>query len=140
MRPTPAGVVQLKSQLKLFSSLLPGLNDTHGIQAPRLLEKGIRIFPIKRPGQMTVELVDFTIDFVIADRADLAKSFSDKATMMYFSTDENRELLPLYSWLGIESRFISRCVREISTVDRTNLIPVSAAACKLRQNFKALGR
>lgn len=137
---TPAGLAHLKSQLKTLSSFIAEGDIDPTIRPSPLLGKDVRIFPVRPPGSVAVELAAYPTGFVIIDRPRLGDYFADKVTMLDFDLDENRYLLPLFGWLGIKSRLTSQLVKEISTVDRANIRPVPTSDCKIRRNFKALGR
>jgi hypothetical protein len=137
---TSVGLAHLKSQLKTLSSFIGERDIDPTIQPLSLLGEGVRIFPVRPLGSAAVKLVAYPTGFVIVDRVRLGSYFADKVDVLDFSLDEIRDLSPLFGWLGIESRLLSRLVKEISTVDRANIRPVPTSECRVRRNFKALSR
>ncbi|KAF4340028.1 hypothetical protein FBEOM_6067 [Fusarium beomiforme] len=73
------------------------------------------VFPVRYPNG-SVKLQSGLTQFAIADRKVLRELFAAQAKMLDFSLDEVRRLRPFLSWLGMESRYLSTSVREISTV------------------------
>lgn len=137
---TPAGLSHLKSQLRILSRFIAEKDIDPTIRPLPLLRKDVRIYPVRPPSSEAAQLVAYPQGFVIVDRVRLGSYFSDKINVLDFDLDEIRDLSPLFRWLGIETRLISRLVKEISTVDRANIRPVPTSECRIRRNFKALSR
>lgn len=75
------------------------------------------VFPIRNPNNGDlVELRSSKTDFVIADREPLLKLFSDRAKRLDFNVNEIHRLEPFLRWTGLENRYLSRSVKEITAL------------------------
>ncbi|KAK7425103.1 hypothetical protein QQX98_000017 [Neonectria punicea] len=108
--PAPS-VSKVKETIWAFNSLLDSEGFFHGAAD---IVSG-RIFPVRHPNG-SVKLQTSMTHFAIADRKALREIFRPKAKLLDFSLDEVRRLKPFLEYLGIESRYLSAMVREISTV------------------------
>ncbi|OXV09681.1 hypothetical protein Egran_02556, partial [Elaphomyces granulatus] len=73
------------------------------------------IFPVRDPdGQ--VELCTSAMAFAIADRKHLYDLFSNKAKIFDFNLNDVSRLEPFLKWAGLENRYLSCSVKEISTL------------------------
>lgn len=103
---------RIKDLLLNFSSLLPSEGNP---PAPgRLLRH--RIFPVKAPGERNTTTCTAETEFFIIDREDLFAAFGDRVRCFDFSLKDACRLRPLIIWAGFESRYLSRCVEEVSKV------------------------
>ncbi|KAG5790348.1 hypothetical protein H9Q69_010597 [Fusarium xylarioides] len=69
--------------------------------------KRAKIFPIIYPDGTTA-LRSMDVDFAIADRDNLRSKFSDKIALLDFDLEDIHRLRPLFSWLKIQQRYLSR--------------------------------
>ncbi|KAG4253684.1 hypothetical protein FPRO04_08918 [Fusarium proliferatum] len=69
--------------------------------------KKAKIFPIVYPDGSTA-LRSMDVDFVIADRDILRSRFSDKIALLDFDLEDVHRLRPLFTWLKIQQRYLSR--------------------------------
>ncbi|KLO80350.1 Uncharacterized protein LW93_6560 [Fusarium fujikuroi] len=69
--------------------------------------KKAKIFPILYPDGSTA-LRSMDVDFVIADRDILRSRFSDKISLLDFDLEDVHRLRPLFTWLKIQQRYLSR--------------------------------
>lgn len=74
-----------------------------------------RVFPVRYPNG-TVELYSSAVDFAIADRKHLLDLFSGRARFLDFDVNEVARLEPFLQWTGLDKRYISSSVKEISMV------------------------
>ncbi|PYH67489.1 uncharacterized protein BO88DRAFT_416453 [Aspergillus vadensis CBS 113365] len=101
---------EVKDTIWLLNSYLQSEQDPPS--STSLLES--REFPVRYPNGV-VELRSSTVDFTISDRKHLSQYFFDKALFLDFSTEEVLQLEPFIEWANIETRYISSCVKEISS-------------------------
>lgn len=103
---------RIKDLLLNFSSLLPAESNP---PAPGRLRQRL-IFPIKAPGERSTTTCTAETEFFINDREDLFAAFGDRVRCFDFSLKDACRLRPLIIWAGLESRYLSRCVEEVSKV------------------------
>lgn len=97
------------------------------------------IFPVRRPdGQR--ELVGGQSSFHIVDRELLEDYFRNKATLLDFTMDEARSLKPLIQWIGLDNRYLSTSVREISTAETASTRPISEPTRQISKKAGSLLR
>ncbi|PNP59707.1 hypothetical protein FNYG_14838 [Fusarium nygamai] len=74
-----------------------------------------KVFPVSHPGQPFKfdELCSIDTEFAIGDRERLKRALESNIKMLDFNLIEVRRLQPLFRWLSIEDRYLSRCVKEI---------------------------
>ncbi|OCL02139.1 hypothetical protein AOQ84DRAFT_424260 [Glonium stellatum] len=106
-----SSVEEVKKTIWLLNSLLQS-ERRHPSPKP-ILES--RVFPVRHPGG-SVRLLASAAAFVIADRKHLHDLFSGEAKFLDFSTNDIPRLEPFFKWAGLESRYLSCSVREISTL------------------------
>jgi hypothetical protein len=137
---TAKGIRRLKSQLKALGGFVPELEEDPAFDPFSLTKDGNQIFPVKLPGHTKAKLVPNTTEFFIVDRVHLGRYFTDGVTTLDFDIDEVRELSPLFRWLGLESRYLSRSVREITGLEGADAQLVPRSGCRIRRSSKALCR
>ncbi|KAF5722957.1 hypothetical protein FMUND_2314 [Fusarium mundagurra] len=69
--------------------------------------KAAKVFPIVYPDGTTA-LRSMDVDFAIADRDSLRSKFSDQIALLDFDLEDIHRLRPLFSWLKIQHRYLSR--------------------------------
>jgi hypothetical protein len=74
-----------------------------------------RIFPVRNPNGH-VELCMSMTAFAVADRKPLHDLFSNKAKIFDFNLNDVSRLEPFLKWAGLENRYLSCSVKEISTL------------------------
>jgi hypothetical protein len=74
-----------------------------------------KVFPVRLPTG-TVELCSSPVDFTINDRKHLSDLFSDKARSLDFDVDEVILLEPFLKWTGLDKRYLSSSVKEVTVV------------------------
>ncbi|KAI8691937.1 hypothetical protein NCS56_00187800 [Fusarium sp. Ph1] len=108
--PSPS-ITAVKETIWALNSLLVSADDFPD-EEPIFIGK---VFPVKYPNG-SVKLQTGRTQFAITDRKALGDIFGPQAKILDFSLDEVRRLRPFLSWLGLETRYLSTMVREISTV------------------------
>lgn len=130
-----ASVAEIKDTLWVFNSLLLGQNP---LQSPeQILES--RIFPVRYPNGQ-VELRTSRIDFGIVDRQRFGNAFSNQAKLLDFSLDEVRRLKPFFQWAGLENRYLSSVVKEISRLQGGDPTPISTQDRDVSRRARSLFR
>ncbi|KAH9237080.1 hypothetical protein K456DRAFT_1495726 [Colletotrichum gloeosporioides 23] len=73
-----------------------------------------KIFPIAYPnGRVTVGTA--TTGFCVIDRESLRSSFKNKVNFLDFTLEQVARLRPFLEWTHLEDRYLSRCVKEITS-------------------------
>jgi hypothetical protein len=108
-QPTP--VDEVKKTLRLLNSYLESTED---LPSPKQLLKR-KVFPVRYPNGI-VELCSSTVNFAIADRKHLLDLFSTEAKFLDFDINEIANIEPFLRWTGLENRYLSCSVKEISTL------------------------
>jgi hypothetical protein len=118
-----------------FSALLQGAKDELD-PSPVYCNA---IFPVRMP-DASLRLLSGSDAFAIPDRSTLEADFRDKAKLLAFSMDEVRCLQPFFQWIGLEDRYLSRAVKEISYSDKASARPISHPNRDIRLKAHALLR
>ncbi|KAK1657077.1 hypothetical protein BDP55DRAFT_721711 [Colletotrichum godetiae] len=112
-------VAEIKETIWLVNTLL---HSATSYPDPEQLPDSA-IFPVEHPtGQVSLDTS--RTEFVIRDRKPLAEMFASKVRVLNFSLDEFHRFGNLFSWLGLDSRYLSSSVKEISTVASDSQIRV----------------
>lgn len=74
-----------------------------------------KIFPIKTPGG-DITCVAIDAGFSVVDREPLRRWFAHKAKFLAFTLEETALLRPFIQWTGLDNRYVSRNVKEITSV------------------------
>lgn len=106
---TPS-VEQVKQQIWALNSFLA--NSNRYLAKERLIRS--RIFPVRHPDGR-IELTTMKTNFVIIDRTHLEDFFATRVKSLDFTLDETHRLHPFLQWLGLEGRFLSNLVKELSS-------------------------
>lgn len=126
---------EVKHDLMVFNSLLL-LSKQKPDPAPILAG---RLFPVKSLDG-NVGLCRGESDFAIADRKSLGATFAGKAKLLDFSFDEVLRLQPTLEWLGLENRYLSVAVQEVSGIIADSERPVSSPQRDIKTKAHALCR
>ncbi|KAF5569379.1 hypothetical protein FPHYL_2194 [Fusarium phyllophilum] len=73
--------------------------------------RNAEIFPVRDPDG-TVSLRSVEPDFAIGDNDNLRINFENHIRILDFGLGEFHRLKPFFEWLKLESRYLTRCVRE----------------------------
>ena len=106
-----SSVSDVKETIWLLNSYLQGEEE---LPSPRRLIAS-KVFPVRYPNG-TVELCSSVVDFAITDRKHLSDWFSGKAKFLDFNVNEIPRLEPFLRWVGLEARYLSSSIKEISAL------------------------
>lgn len=129
-------VEEAKQTLETFNSLLRVSKRGEFDPAP-VLQKAV--FPVKFPNGH-VRLLKGSDDFALLDRKSLGEDFAAKAKFLNFSMDETRNLQPWIEWTGLEKRYLTKVVKEISAADEDSTRPISSPYREIKSKARALLR
>lgn len=85
--------------------------------------RNANIFPVKYGDNETV-LRSASAHFAIADRAYLKERFGGRIALLDFDMEDVRQLGPFLSWVGLDDRYLSNSVKEITSVEPTSGRPI----------------
>ena len=103
-------------RIQAIKDLFKELNS-FGPRAPALDRlKGAPVIPVKGTDSL-VRLVKATDAFAIVDRGQYLKLFANKIPVMDYGQEDTHKLESLISALGLEGRYMSRLVQELSMVN-----------------------
>ncbi|KAF4331984.1 hypothetical protein FBEOM_14228 [Fusarium beomiforme] len=100
------------------------LQNENGHWDPEPIRKA-RIFPVLYPDG-TVILSSIDVDFAIGDRDNLRSKFSDRISLLDFDLEDVHRLRPLFRWLRIQDRYLSKCVMESTAISSELQSPISS--------------
>jgi hypothetical protein len=112
-------IPEMKESIWTVNSLLSA-EAKHPTPQP-ILES--RIFPVQRAGSVT--LVSSGTEFFIDDREDLRRLFEIEVKFLDFTLNEVNQLQPFLRWTGLESRYVSKHVREFTSFGGEGATPVT---------------
>jgi hypothetical protein len=127
---------EAKQTLEVFNSLL-SVSKGDDFDPTPILEK--EVFPVRFPNGDVKLLTGFD-GFALLDRKSLGDDFKDLAKFLDFSIDEIRALQPLIKWAKLEAMYLSRAVKEISSVDAYSTRPISSSYREIKLKAHALLR
>lgn len=102
---------QVKQTITLLNSYMQ--NDSNLPNRAQVLKA--RVFPVRHPNG-AVELCSSAVGFGISDRKHLSDWFSSRAKLLDFDVNEVARLEPFLQWTGLDERYLSSSVKEISMV------------------------
>lgn len=129
-------VSEIKELLKTLNSFLR--TETSPPSPGRLLNA--RIFPVREPSSETAVLCNSNTQFTLIDREGPPSRFTGVIRILDFTLQEIRYLKPLFGWTGLESRYLSRCMKEISRVGDGVQSQISQSDRDLKKKAYALLR
>lgn len=130
-----ADVEEVKASLQTVNSLLCSEPD----QKEQAEFEESKILPVRYPGG-AVRCVSAQTAFFIVDRESLRLQFEDKVKFLDFSLEEVNELRPFLEWAGLENRYVTRSVRESTSVGASDARPISKPHREIRPRAHALLR
>ncbi|KAL1877359.1 hypothetical protein VTK73DRAFT_8654 [Phialemonium thermophilum] len=130
-------VAEIKQTILEFNSFLAKDDGDEYDPAPVLENE---IFPVRSPPSGRVCLQKGTTGFALLDRKRLGDDFAGLAKFLDFSMDEIRTLGPFVRWAGLEERYLSRAVKEITSADYESTRPISSPSRDVKQKAHALVR
>lgn len=127
---------EVKAALLGFNALL----SSNTIQLPDPLPfLKSNLFPVTGKNKHA-SLVSASTDFAIPDRRYLASRFAGKAVLLDFSPDEVHRLKPLLQWSGLENRYLSTVIREVTFVSGGPTFPLAIPKLEVAPKAQALLR
>ncbi|ORY68490.1 uncharacterized protein BCR38DRAFT_521547 [Pseudomassariella vexata] len=130
-------IPSMKQAIWEFNSLLASSSPTEKLPDPVPVQKAF-VFPVKRNGNSS--LCTFQEEFAVNDRQHYWEAFADSAKFLDFSLDEVRRLQPTLTWAGLDSRRVSSCVSEKSTLLGHSGTAISCPRRDLKTKAYALSR
>uniref|UniRef100_L2FL52 Ino80 chromatin remodeling complex protein n=1 Tax=Colletotrichum fructicola (strain Nara gc5) TaxID=1213859 RepID=L2FL52_COLFN len=126
---------EIKDLIWAVNSLLP---TVHKPPSSRDVLK-TKIFPIAHPnGRVTVGTA--TTGFCVIDRESLRSSFKNKVNFLDFTLEQVARLRPFLEWTHLEDRYLSRCVKEITSFHGGPATPITNPQRQIRNRAHALLR
>jgi len=129
-------VSAIKELLKTLNSFLR--SEPSPPSSRRLLY--CRIFPVREPSTSNVTLCSSNTQFTLVDRAGPPSRFKDMVRVLDFTLQEIHQLKPLLAWLRLDSRYLSRCMKETSLLGDGLYARISQPYRDLRKKAYALLR
>ncbi|KAK8009461.1 hypothetical protein PG991_012012 [Apiospora marii] len=126
---------EVNESIWTVNSLLPGPSQP---PSPQDVVSG-RIFPVKGPTG-TVVLCSTATEFFIADRESLRSAFQPKVRFLDFTLEEVVRLRPFLDWAGLELRYLSKCMREVTSFHGDVARPTSNPNRQIRNRAHAILR
>ncbi|KAF9774642.1 hypothetical protein IL306_007330, partial [Fusarium sp. DS 682] len=90
-----------------------------------------KVFPVKYPNG-SISLSSVGVEFAIADRDNLRSKFEDKIALLDFDLEDVHRLKSYFAWLKIETRYLSRCVKEDTAISGESGSPILSHKRDLR--------
>ncbi|OAA54856.1 ATPase-like, ATP-binding domain protein [Cordyceps fumosorosea ARSEF 2679] len=129
-------VTDIKSKILVFASLLAA--EPTDLEPAPILEASV--FPLKYPDNPAVKLVKGNIDFAIADRDYLRQRFQGRAKILDLTLEQVRRASPFFEWLNFQGRYLSKRLKEITSVGAVSGVVVSSATQAMQRKAKYLLR
>lgn len=107
------------------------LREERTLLDPKRL-RDAQIFPVKYAMNEPV-LRSTESDFAIADRGHLQERFRGKVALLDFDMEDVSKMRSFFSWLGLEDRFLSNSVKEITSVQPNAGRPIRTPGRDLRR-------
>ena len=121
-------------RIQAIKDLFKELNS-FGPRAPALDRlKGSPVIPVKCTDGL-FRLLKATDAFAIIDRVPYMELFANKIPVMDYSREETHMLESFISALGLEERYISRLVQELSTVNGASNDMILSNRIRRRAHF-----
>ncbi|KAM7185751.1 hypothetical protein V8F20_011688 [Naviculisporaceae sp. PSN 640] len=112
----PRTVNDIKNTIWSFNSLIQTEPDMRRQLDPEPVLKA-SVFPVRYPGDGGKRLVSAKdVEFAIVDREHLAGRFEGRIKFLDYDLAEVRRLQPFLEWCNLGHRYISRSVKEITSV------------------------
>jgi hypothetical protein len=129
-------VSEVKELLKTLNSFLRA--EPNPPSPDRLLNS--RVFPVREPSSGNVILCTSNRRFALVDREGPPSRFIEMVRVLDFTLQEIRQLEPLLAWTRLESRYLSRLMKETSRLGDGVKAPISQPHRDLKRKAYALLR
>lgn len=125
-------IEEVKNLLRVFNSQL--FSEKTDLNPGKLLQR--KIFPVRGPdGEASLQTS--RENFVIIDREGGCSDFRELLQTLDFSLSEICRLRPFITWAGLENRYLSKLVKEVSRLEGGVAQPISRLRRAVR--MKAYG-
>lgn len=129
-------VSEVKESIWTVNSLLPFFESTPPEPSSTL---GSSVFPIRYPNG-SVTRGKASTEFFIVDREPLRQHFETKVKLLDFTLDEVVKLRPFLEWMCLSGRYLSRCVKKITSFPGGGASPLSDPKRQIRTRAYAILR
>ncbi|KAK8097552.1 uncharacterized protein PG998_013038 [Apiospora kogelbergensis] len=127
---------EIKDTILAFSSLLASGDEAYDPNS--VLQN--KVFPVRCPGSDEPVLQNGRDGFAIWDRKPIGDAFSNQAKFLDFSMDLVRDLERFIKWAGLENRYLSKAVKDLSAVDFDSARVVTSPRLLVQSKAHALVR
>lgn len=139
LKESPQGSIKdIKDAILSLNGFLQGKEGEQGHWDPKPIRQA-KVFPVRYPNE-SLSLSSVAVDFAIADRDNLRSIFEDKIAILDFNLEDVHQLKPFFTWLKIEPRYLSRCVREITSISGDLGSPITSRKRDLRRKAYHIAR
>ncbi|KAL4784029.1 hypothetical protein BJX76DRAFT_348158 [Aspergillus varians] len=132
-----SSIAEIKQTIWLLNSYMQGESERDIPDPRKVLEA--KVFPVRYPTGV-VELCNCAADFAIADRKHLSDWFSGKAKFLDFDLNEIARLEQFLQWVGLDRRYLSSSVKEISMLHGDSYRSLSSPDRNISQKAHGLLR
>jgi hypothetical protein len=131
----PTSVLEVKESIWTVNSLL---STESSLPNSRATTKS-RVFPVKQAnGDVTCG--SSATNFFVIDREPLRLSFEGRVKFLDFTLEEVVELWPFLKWTHLEDRYLSHCVKEITSFHGRDAMLISNPDRQIQNRAYALLR
>jgi hypothetical protein len=125
-----SSVKDIKDAILSLNGFLQSEEGQQGHWDPNPI-KHAKVFPVRYPDG-SLSLSSVAVDFAIADRDNLRFDFEDKIVILDFNLEDVHQLKPFFTWLKIEKLYLSKRVREITSISGDSGSPITSRKRDLR--------
>lgn len=133
--PLAVSIEEVKASLLTVNSLLFSESD----EKPEAQLERYNIFPVRYPGGQVL-CVSAETQFFVVDLEHLRSPFENRVKILDFSLEEVVRLRRFLKWARVEDRYISQCVRQMTSVEETGAEPIPQLDRQFRYRAHALLR
>jgi hypothetical protein len=130
----PISVLEVKESIWTVNSLL---STESSLPNSRAITKS-NVFPVRQANGVTCQ--SSTTNFFVIDREPLERSFEGRVKLLDFTLEEVVELWPFLKWTHLEDRYLSHCVKEITSFHGGDAMLISNPDRQIKNRAHALLR
>jgi hypothetical protein len=131
----PTSVSEVKESIWTVNSLLSTVSTLPNSRATTRSS----VFPVRQANGV-VTCRSSTTNFFVIDREPLKRSFEGRVKFLDFTLEETVGLSPFLKWTQLEDRYLSRCVKEITSFHSGDAILLSNPDRQIKNRAYALLR
>ncbi|KAL5345654.1 hypothetical protein ACLOAV_009408 [Pseudogymnoascus australis] len=131
----PISVSEVKESIWTVNSLL---STELSLPNPRAITKS-NVFPVRQANGV-VTCQSLITNFFVIDREPLKQSFEGRVKFLDFTLEEVVELWPFLKWTHLEDRYLSHCVKEITSFHGGDAMLISNPDRQIKNRAYALLR